>query len=95
MLKNSSLQTNIWKLKMRLSIEITPEQHKNLKAAAALQGKSIKSYVLEKALPAPAEQEALQQLEAHLTPRATAAKEGKLSGKSVDDIFDEEIAKAK
>lgn len=80
---------------MRLSIEITPEQHKNLKAAAALQGKSIKSYVLEKALPAPAEQDALKQLEAHFTPRATAAKEGRLSGKTVDDIFDEEIAKAK
>ena len=36
---------------MRLSIEITPEQHKKLKAIAALQGKSIKDYVLEKSLP--------------------------------------------
>ena len=36
---------------MRLSIEITPEQHKKLKAIAALQGKSIKEYVLEKSLP--------------------------------------------
>ena len=80
---------------MRLSIEITPEQHQNLKAAAALQGKSIKSYVLERALPNADEQAALQKLEAYLAPRVTAAKTGKISSKSVDDIFDEEIAKAK
>lgn len=80
---------------MRLSIEITPEQHQNLKAAAALQGKSIKNYVLERALPNADEQAALQKLEAYLAPRVAAAKAGEISNKSVDDIFDEEIAKAK
>jgi len=36
---------------MRLSIEVSAEQHQRLKASAALQGKSIKDYVLEKTLP--------------------------------------------
>lgn len=36
---------------MRLSIDVTSEQHKKLKAIAAIQGKSIKDYVLEKSLP--------------------------------------------
>jgi uncharacterized protein (DUF1778 family) len=44
---------------MRLSIDITPEQHQHLKAAAALQGQSIKNYVLERALPQGNDQEAL------------------------------------
>ena len=35
----------------RLSIDITPEQHKRLKASAALCGQSIKDYVLERSLP--------------------------------------------
>ena len=35
----------------RLSIEVTPEQHQLLKAMAALQGKSIKDFILDKILP--------------------------------------------
>lgn len=74
---------------MRLSIEISQEQHKRLKAAAALQGKSIKDYVLERTLPDHQEQAALQELETFLKPRIEAAKRGKLSTESVDTIFDE------
>jgi uncharacterized protein (DUF1778 family) len=78
---------------MRLSIEITPEQHKNLKAAAALQGKSIKNYVLERALPNSEDQQALNKLQAFLKPRIDDAVAGKLSTKTLDIIFDEELAK--
>jgi hypothetical protein len=78
---------------MRLSIEITPEQHKNLKAAAALQGKSIKNYVLERALPNSEDQQALNKLQAFLKPRIDDAVAGKLSTKTLDNIFDEELAK--
>ncbi|MCU7919275.1 MAG: DUF1778 domain-containing protein [Candidatus Thiodiazotropha sp. (ex Dulcina madagascariensis)] len=74
---------------MRLSIEITQEQHQRLKAAAALQGKSIKNYVLERTLPDLEEQAALQELETFLKPRIEAAKRGEFSTKSVDSIFDE------
>jgi len=74
---------------MRLSIEISPEQHQRLKASAALQGKSIKDYVLDRTLPDSDEQTALQELEGFLKPRIEAAKKGDFSSKSVDVIFDE------
>lgn len=78
---------------MRLSIEITTNQHQRLKAAAALQGQSIKDYVLKRTLPNPEEQIALQRLEEFLRPRIDAANNGQLSSKSVDDIFDEVLEK--
>ena len=68
---------------MRLSIEISPEQHKRLKAAAALQGQSIKDYVLERALPDADEQAALHKLETFLKPRIETAHNGNLSTLSV------------
>ncbi|MDZ7751135.1 MAG: DUF1778 domain-containing protein [Gammaproteobacteria bacterium] len=74
---------------MRLSIEVTPEQHQRLKAAAALQGQSIKDYVLERSLPNHEEQKALQELETFLEPRIAAAKKRELSTRTIDSIFDE------
>ncbi len=47
----------------RISIEITAEQHQRLKACAALSGKSIKDYVLEKVFVSTPETEALETLE--------------------------------
>lgn len=76
---------------MRLSIDITPEQHQFLKAAAAIQGKSIKSYVLECALPSSEEQAAFEKLEALLLKRANNATSGELSSHSLDSIFEEEL----
>jgi uncharacterized protein (DUF1778 family) len=74
---------------MRLSIELTKTQHQQLKAAAALQGKSIKNYVLERTLPNTDEQTALHELEAFLKPRVESANNNALSNKSVENIFDE------
>ncbi len=79
---------------MRLSIEISPEQHGRLKAAAALHGKSIKEYVLERVLPPGpdgdlSEDEALRQLEALLEPRIEAARRGEISSRSVRDIVED------
>ena len=74
---------------MRLSIEVSPEQHQRLKASAALQGKSIKDYVLEKTLPDLAEESALYELERFLKPRVEAADKGDFSDNSVDEIFAE------
>jgi hypothetical protein len=77
----------------RLSIDISPEQHPRLKAVAALHGKSIKDYVLEQALPpvpdldALSGEEALQKLEEFLKPRMNAAKRGKISSRSVQQVF--------
>ena len=77
----------------RLSIEVTSEQHQRLKAVAALHGKSIKDYVLERALPSLpdmeslSEEETLQKLEDFLKPRIKAAERGKASSRSVRQIF--------
>lgn len=79
----------------RLSIEVTPEQHQRLKAIAALHGKTLKDYVLERALPplpdmdALTEEEALHQLETFLKPRIDAAERGEVITKSVEQIFAE------
>lgn len=72
----------------RLSIELTSEQHQRLKAIAALHGKSIKEYVLERSLPdlpntgSMTEEEALRQLEQFLKPRIEAAERGERSSRS-------------
>jgi uncharacterized protein (DUF1778 family) len=75
---------------MRLSIDITPEQHQRLKAIAALQGQSMKDYVLNRVLPntpeTAEENEVLRQLEAFLEPRIKAA-QGETVSKSVTQIF--------
>lgn len=72
---------------MRLSIEVTPEQHQCLKAAAALEGKTIKSYVLERALADI--QGGEQGLEKLLRERLAEAEKGSLSRQSVDRIVDQ------
>ena len=71
---------------MRLSIEITPDQHQKLKALAALQGKSIKDYVLERTLPDTDQAAALRELEDFLEPRLEAARRGEWSEQTVDEI---------
>ena len=74
----------------RLSIDLTPEQHQKIKAVAALQGKSIKEYVLAQILPTSSDEEmALNELEAFLDKRIESARAGKISKKSVEEIFQE------
>jgi uncharacterized protein (DUF1778 family) len=59
----------------RLSIDLTPEQHQKIKAIAAMQGKSIKEYVLTRILPTSSDEElALHELETLLDERVTSAK---------------------
>ena len=74
----------------RLSIDLTPEQHQKIKAVAALQGKSIKEYVLAQILPTSSDEEiALNELEILLDDRVRSARAGKISKKSVEEIFQE------
>ena len=72
----------------RISIDVTPEQHKRLKAFAALSGKSLKNYVLERTLPQVVENAALNELEALLAPRIESARAGQQLDESVESIFD-------
>lgn len=77
----------------RLTIEITDQQHQSIKALAALQGKSIKEYAMQRLLPLSRDEEkAIQELEALLTPRIEAAERGEVISASVSTIFEETLA---
>ena len=76
----------------RLSIDVSAQEHQQLKAMAALNGQSIKDYVLARALvdmPNPAtmtDQEALQALKALLTPRIAEADAGQVVRATAEEI---------
>lgn len=78
---------------MRLSIEITEEQHRRMKASAAIQGKSIKDYVLERILSDPDEDAGFREIMDFLEPRIENAKKGKVSKSSLSDIMARAIEK--
>lgn len=81
----------------RLSIEITDEQHQQIKAFAAIQGKSIKDFILEKLFPTQTgdndEKKAWQELQTLLTARISAAESGAVSSKTFAQITEETIQK--
>ncbi len=77
---------------MRLSVDITHEQHQRIKVIASLNGQSIKDYGLKKVLPETLtadEGNALLQLEAFLEPRIKAAEDNNVIQKSIRQIFEE------
>jgi uncharacterized protein (DUF1778 family) len=67
----------------RISIDVTNAQHQKLKALAALQGKSIKEFVLERTLGA---DDADAQLDAFLDKRLAQVDAGKPSKRTVTEI---------
>lgn len=76
----------------RLTIDITDQQHQYLKALAALQGKTIKQYALERLFAGDADDDqAWQELQTLLGTRIKDGLEGKVSAKSVGEILDEEL----
>lgn len=78
----------------RLVIDMSGEQHQQIKALAAMQGKSIKSFVLGQIFPAEKtnkEQKAWNELQALLSSRITDAENGAVSNKTFDQITDEVI----
>lgn len=71
----------------RISIDVTPQQHRQLKAIAALAGKSLKEYLLAHTLPHREKEASLQELESFLEPRLHSAHAGDVSKRSVSDIW--------
>ena len=74
----------------RISIDVTPQEHQRLKALAALQGMSIKQFVLESTLGARSDGAVgrdLAELEALLDQRTRAAETQGLGRRTVGDIF--------
>lgn len=75
----------------RLTIDLTEQQHQNLKALAVLEGKTIKQYAIERLFPGDAAtDQAWQELKTLLTKRI---EEGKLSTRTFDEIVEEEFAR--
>ncbi|GAA0313731.1 hypothetical protein GCM10009087_25100 [Sphingomonas oligophenolica] len=78
----------------RLTIDITDQQHQSLKALAALQGKSIKQYAIERLFPAQTgDDQAWQELKALLEKRISDATAGGVSTLSIDAVVDEELSR--
>ena len=70
----------------RISIDVTPEEHQRLKALAALQGMTIKEFVLASTLGAAQSEAALAELETLLDKRLANARAGGVSSRTVRDI---------
>ena len=81
----------------RLSIEISPEQHQKIKALSALQGKSIKDFILDKlfSVDNEAERTAMKQLEELLLARIEQAENSSVSSKSIQQITDDVLNRFK
>ena len=78
----------------RISIDVTDDEHKKVKAMAALRGTSIKDYVLERTLQrGEAEDGALRELEKLLNDRIRAARAGAVSPRTAKEVFAEAARK--
>jgi uncharacterized protein (DUF1778 family) len=78
----------------RISIDVTDDEHKKLKAMAALRGKTIKDYVLERTLATDeVDNAALQELEELLDNRIRAAQAGAVSRRTASEVFAEAARK--
>ena len=77
----------------RLTIDISEQQHQSLKALAALQGKTIKQYAIERLFPGNVDADpAWEELRDLLEARINDGLAGKVSTKSVGDILNEELS---
>lgn len=71
----------------RLTIDISDQQHQALKAMAALQGKTIRQYAIERLFPAASDEEqAMQELKALLLARLAEAERGEVVAMSAAEI---------
>lgn len=80
----------------RLVIDMTGEQHQQIKTLAAMRGKTIKEFVLEQIFPMRINQEeqgAWEELQSILSARIENAKNGGISKMSFDQITDDVIQK--
>jgi len=78
----------------RLTIDITDQQHQSLKAMAALQGKSIKQYAVERLFPAQVHDDATwQELRSLLEQRIADGLDGAISARDFDAVVEEELGR--
>lgn len=78
----------------RLTIDITDHQHKSLKALAAVQGKTIRQYAIERLFPPQSDgDQAWLELKSLLEQRISRGLPDGMTGKSIDAILDEELGR--
>lgn len=78
----------------RLTIDITDQQHQSLKAMAALQGKTIKQYTLERLFPTQADgDQAWDELRDLLQQRIAEGLAGNVSTLNAEDIIADELSR--
>lgn len=83
----------------RLTIDLTDEQHKHLKAVAALEGKTMRQFATERLFPAAGgggfsdEDQAWEEFAAFIGKRVDDAIAGEVSNKSIDEVFDEVLSR--
>jgi len=71
----------------RLTIEVTEQQHQSLKAMAAIQGKTIKEYAIERLFPANSnEDQAMSELRVLLQERIAQSNRGEIVDRSITEI---------
>ena len=77
----------------RLSIDLTEQQHQSLKALAALQGKTIREYAVERLFQPVTESDeaAWRDLKALLAHRVAEGLAGEISDKTFDELAAEEL----
>ena len=76
----------------RLTIEMTEQQHQSIKASAALQGKSIEEYALERLFPTSTnEDDALRELKAILEQRRSESAGGDVLARSLTEFAENVI----
>lgn len=73
----------------RISIDVTPEQHRQLKALAAVKGQSIKDYVLDRTIGRGDEAKAMKELEKLLDARIQESREKGPSKRTIKEIFED------
>lgn len=77
----------------RLTIDITDQQHQTLKATAALEGKTIRQYALERLFPDDVDgEQAMRELKTLLNARIKEGLAGRVSQKQVGEVLDDELA---
>ena len=81
----------------RLIIDVSSDQHQQIKALAALQGKTIKDFVLEKIFPKgnSSETEAWNELTDFLSSRIEEAENSPVAKQSFEDLTKKIIEKRK
>lgn len=76
----------------RLTIDISEQQHQSIKAMAAIQGKTIKEYALERLFPATSDEEqAMSELRSLLEQRMAQGARGEVLSQSLTEIAGEAI----